>query len=155
MSVLLTILNFMSYLIAVMCIVCVYIICRVLYETHQHIKRHGFWYLYLDDERELPHHYDRERRWFVCRSSEEAKQMVLKNGIPAFMSLDHDLGGEDTTMKFLHWLAEEYYNDTDKNPAGKLLVIPGYVIHSQNPIGAQNIKSFIESWKKIYNENNK
>ena len=127
---------------------------KIFRESYRYMKKHGFWYLYLDDERELPHHYDRERRWFVCRSSEEAKQMVLKYGIPCFMSLDHDLGGEDTTMKFLHWLAEEYYTDTKNNVGENYLAIPGYVIHSQNPVGAQNIKSYMESWKKSYNNEN-
>ena len=53
------------------------------------------------------------------------------------MDLDHDLGGEDTAMVFLHWLANEYYDAEIE-----------YRVHSQNPNGAQNIVSFMESWKK-------
>lgn len=149
-GILLVILNYMPYVAAAIGLMCVYIIAHLFYDAYKQLNKTGFWHLYLDDERNLPSHYDRERRWYVCRSSEEAKQMVKRYGIPQFMSLDHDLGGDDTTMKFLHWLAEEYFFDQDKNPGGEYLIIPGYVIHSQNPVGAENIKSYMESWKKAY-----
>lgn len=56
------------------------------------------------------------------------------------MSLDHDLGGDDTTMVFLKRLVNEVW-DGKSNP-------PNYQVHSANPIGTQNIISYMESWIK-------
>lgn len=119
--------------------------------VYKDTKRNGFWKLYLDDERNIPNHYCTKSIWYICRSSDDAKQMVLKHGIPKFISFDHDLGGNDTSMVFLKWLANEYYTDEKYNKNLNSLNIPQYVIHSQNPVGAKNIESYIECWKKAYN----
>lgn len=60
------------------------------------------------------------------------------------MDLDHDLGEQDNAMIFLKWLANEY--DMEK--------IPSFAVHSQNPIGRENIVSYMESWlrHKITND---
>lgn len=76
----------------------------------------------------------------VARSTNEACWLVKVNGMPSKMSLDHDLGGDDTTMVFLSWLAYEHWNGTE--------ALPEYVVHSANPIGTQNISSFMESWRR-------
>lgn len=95
-----------------------------------------FWKLYLDDER-----CPSDSGWMIARSSEDAKKLVVDLGMPEKMSLDHDLGGADTTMVFLRWL----YNFSYEN---KINNVPEYVVHSANPIGSKNIVSFMESWKK-------
>ena len=74
----------------------------------------------------------------VARSSLEAMEIIQKYGLPSCMYLDHDLGGEDTTMKFLKMLYEAY-------PDGP---IPEYEIHSNNFVGRKNIESFLNSWEK-------
>ena len=74
----------------------------------------------------------------VARSSLEAMEIIQKLGIPSCMYLDHDLGGEDTTMNFLKMLYEAY-------PDGP---IPKYAVHSSNLVGKKNIESFLNSWKK-------
>lgn len=94
------------------------------------------WNLYLDDERKCP--YESEE-WVVARSSAEALELVAQRGFPALMSLDHDLGGEDTSMRFLRALIETWNEETP---------IPEYQVHSANPVGARNIVSLMESWKK-------
>ena len=97
------------------------------------------WKLYLDDVRdpEIP-------GYTVIRSSIMAIiKTVKRRELPEFMSLDHDLSGDDTTMKFLkelHAIWENMGSDPTK--------IPRYIVHSANPIGAKNIISFMESWKK-------
>lgn len=91
--------------------------------------------LYIDDVRTPP-----TTDFIVVRSSEEAICFIKQNGWPTFMSLDHDLGGEDTTMVFLKRLVNEVWDGTT-NP-------PDYTIHSANPVGSKNIESFMESWKK-------
>lgn len=89
--------------------------------------------LFLDDLRDAPPDFT------VARSTVEALQLV-QNQWPTFMSLDHDLGGDDTTMVFLRRLVNEIWDGTQP--------IPEYVVHSANPVGRLNIISFMESWKK-------
>ena len=94
------------------------------------------WHLYLDDLRDPPP----DREWVVCRSTHQALEVVASRGMPAHMSLDHDLGGNDTSMIFLRRLANDVWDDTSPPP--------DYQVHSANPVGAQNIVSFMESWRK-------
>lgn len=92
--------------------------------------------LFIDDERE-PVGND----WVVARSSFDAAVIVAIGGMPSYISFDHDLGGEDTSMAFLHWM-------------GNICLDAGwnfdfeYTVHSQNPIGRDNIIGFIESFKR-------
>lgn len=92
--------------------------------------------LFIDDER-IPPSDD----YVVVRSSQDAIDYIKINGWPTFISFDHDLGGDDTTMVFLKRLMNEIW-DGKTNP-------PDYQVHSANPIGKLNIQSFMESWKKI------
>lgn len=91
--------------------------------------------LFIDDVRDPP-----EGEWVVVRSSSEALAYVKENGLPAFISFDHDLGGEDTTMVFLRKLVDTVWNGDD--------IPPEYTVHSANPVGSKNIVSFMESWKR-------
>lgn len=92
--------------------------------------------LYLDDIRNPP----TDRDWLVCRSSQEALDRIAEVGMPSFFSFDHDLGEDDTTMVFLRRLVNEVWDGVS--------VPPDYVIHSANPVGVQNIRSFMDSWRK-------
>ena len=108
------------------------------------------WCLWLDDLRDPPVEEEGggwsfpeggcTQAWTVARTSEEALSLCESLGFPAYMSLDHDLGGEDTTMVFLGRLVRELW-DTKSLP-------PDYRVHSANPVGARNIVSFMESWKR-------
>ena len=92
--------------------------------------------LFIDDLRTPP----QDREWVVVRSSAEALAVISERGFPSFISFDHDLGGEDTSMAFLQRLVNEAWNGEDPPP--------DYQIHSANPVGAQNILAFMESWKR-------
>lgn len=96
--------------------------------------------IWLDDQIDDPETPDRHVPiGFVgARSSTEAIFLVNLNGLPEFLDLDHDLGGPDTAMQFLYWLARTF-------PDGP---VPGYRVHSQNPVGALNIEAFMRSWQK-------
>ena len=93
-------------------------------------------YLFIDDERNL----NNLTGYVVLRSSDEAINYIRQNGWPTFMSLDHDLGGEDTVMVFLKRLVNEIWDG--------IMPVPGYIVHSANPEGAKNIVSYMDSWKK-------
>ncbi|NDB36219.1 MAG: hypothetical protein EB023_12990 [Flavobacteriia bacterium] len=94
------------------------------------------WNLYIDDIRFPP----RDRDWLVCRSSQEALDRVTAMGMPQFISFDHDLGEDDTTMVFLRRLVNEVWDGVS--------LPPDYQIHSANPVGAENIRSFMDSWRR-------
>lgn len=90
--------------------------------------------LFLDDLRD-----PQDGNFTIARSTEEALTLA-KESWPTFMSLDHDLGGEDTTMVFLRRLVNEVWDG--------LKQVPEYRVHSANPVGKENIISFMESWKR-------
>ena len=102
--------------------------------------------LFLDDERD-PDYLTDHGSWpeedvkdfVVLRSTEQAKEYVKANGMPEYMALDHDLGGADTTMVFLNWLAHEHWDG--KSP------VPGWSVHSSNPCGVKNIIAFMRTWE--------
>lgn len=94
--------------------------------------------MFVDDER-FPVTDD----WVIVRSSEEAIQYVVKHGIPHEMSLDHDLGCDDTAMKFLHEITDMVLLDGIAFPPDFV-----YNVHSQNPIGAGNIRGLLDQFIK-------
>lgn len=104
--------------------------------------------LFIDDERFPPEAKRPEGNWVVVRSSHEAINYVKNHGAPAFISFDHDLGGSDTSMNFLNWFISMYLDLIDMEIDPKLIKFPKYEIHSQNPVGAEAIRSKIESFKK-------
>lgn len=105
------------------------------------------WILWLDDLRpapkEGPFHtasFFADLPWTIARSTKEALDLVEIQGLPIFMSLDHDLGGEDTVMEFLKALADRW--DGKSRP-------PEFKVHSANPVGRENIIAFMRSWHKV------
>jgi hypothetical protein len=97
------------------------------------------WKLFLDDVRDPT-----EPGYTVIRSSIMAVvKTVERKELPEFMSLDHDLGEDDNTMKFLKELFHIW-----ENMGSDPTQIPKYIVHSANPVGTQNIIAFMESWKK-------
>lgn len=127
-------------------------------------------FLFLDDIREvkdvtwliLP-----DAEWQIVRSFAQFVEFVEKNGVPYFVSFDHDLADEHYRQsmynKDRHYT--QYYTDgTFKEKTGfhcakwlveycldKNLAIPRYVAHSMNPIGRENIQSIMEQGKRIQN----
>lgn len=96
--------------------------------------------LFIDDER-LP----KEDNWIVARSTREAIEIVKKLGFPSEIAFDHDLGGDDTTMKFIWWFIEQHM-------VGEMIIEPfEFSVHSQNPIGSENIKHLLNSFFKELN----
>ena len=89
--------------------------------------------MFLDDERFPPND---GTDWVIVRSSADAIKLVELQGLPAFISFDHDLGGDDTSRKFIYWLIEWMldnkftFKDREFN----------FYVHSQNPIGAKWIR---------------
>ena len=80
--------------------------------------------------------------WVIVRSSEEAIQFMVDKGCPISISFDHDLGGDDTSMKIVKWMIEK---DLDTNHG---FIPEGFTfeVHSENPIGSENIRGLLDSY---------
>lgn len=92
------------------------------------------WKLFIDDERNPV-----GQGWVIARSSEEAIQAVTTAGsLPSEIAFDHDLGGDDTSMRFLTWMSVEVLDGVYTIPHDFV-----WSVHSQNPVGAANIRGFI------------
>lgn len=121
--------------------------------------------LFLDDERipqqvkwvEIP-----LGPWVVVRSYDEFVNTIKQLGLPEHISFDHDLsfehyplahpnGGlhlkspidydsykEKTGMHCAKWLVEFCLDNR--------LKCPNFTVHSMNPVGARNIRSYLQSF---------
>lgn len=86
--------------------------------------------LFIDDIRTPP-----ANDYVVVRTSEEAIEWLRDNGIPDVISFDHDLGGDDTTIRVIRFIYDLILNEKADFPEGFTCIV-----HSANPVGAENIK---------------
>lgn len=125
-------------------------------------------YLFLDDVRQPTDAANyiypvtdrvmyRKNNWEVVRSYDEFTNWILKNGLPDVISFDHDLedahysfqgdydsqGMERTGYHCAKWLVEFCMHEK--------LPLPEYYVHSMNPVGAENIETYLENYKKYEN----
>jgi hypothetical protein len=121
--------------------------------------------LYLDDERtpisEPPTGYE---PWVVVRNYNDFKAWIDLNGMPDYVSLDHDLAEEhmqDYYKYQFNGIAAINYNDFKEKTGmdcarymiefamNNKVSLPRLVgVHSHNPMGAVNIQSLVNSYKK-------
>lgn len=100
--------------------------------------------LFLDDER-----WPKTSDWIIARSSYQAIKAIELYGMPSEIAFDHDLGHEDTAIRFIWWLIDKVYDNE--------LVIPldfKYTVHSQNPVGAANIKHLMDGFLNDIGQSN-
>ena len=125
--------------------------------------------LFLDDIRLpkdainlIPSHLNQfywEQDWITVKNYSEFKKYIQDNGIPDFISFDHDLadihyqvdfndwefssdqlGVEETGLDCAKWLVD-YCLDNG-------LTLPDFIVHSANPAGRKNIQSYLDNAKK-------
>jgi hypothetical protein len=97
--------------------------------------------MFLDDLRDPP-----EGEWVVVRSTMDAIALC-HDGIPEFISFDHDLGGDDRSVDFIKWMIER-----DLDQPGFIPENFQYNIHSANPVGVQNIRALLDRYLEFRNE---
>lgn len=100
--------------------------------------------IYLDDIRNPVQSYpDSDNNWVIVRNYDEFVNHVTNNGLPEFVSFDHDLGldanVEKTGYDCVKWLVN-YCIDNNKP-------FPDYKVHSMNPIGKENIEKYITNFQ--------
>lgn len=106
------------------------------------------WKLFLDDERFPDQYFDDLGSWTLCRNYTDAKWHVEKFGIPTDMSLDHDLGMDFSGMDFVKWLCDHVMEHDLGSDFAKIK----YQVHSMNPVGRQNMQSYLDNFKKDWIE---
>lgn len=94
--------------------------------------------LFLDDER-YPGKSDL-RKYEIARNFDEAVEIVTTLGWPRYISFDHDLGPGKSGADFAQWLVQYFL---DNEPPIDLF---SYYVHSQNPVGADNICGLMEAF---------
>ena len=121
--------------------------------------------LYLDDQRTpTTNPPDGYNPWNIVRNYDEFKQWIDENGMPDYVSFDHDLGEEHMQDYFKYQangIAAINYNDFKEKTGldcAKYMIqyaidnnvnLPHLVgVHSHNPMGAVNIQSLVNSYKK-------
>lgn len=102
--------------------------------------------LFVDDIRE-PTFVKRWGEYYdtIARTSKQAIDVLEEyyaenSNRQLVIYLDHDLGGDDTTMPVVMWLAEAAF-DGRVNPERV-----SCIIHTQNPVGRENIKMTLKRW---------
>ena len=96
--------------------------------------------LFLDDVRDPGWAFGDD--CLIARNVEEAVAKVCLLGLPHTISFDHDLGkNQPTAMKFMWWLIE-----CDLDGRYDLNNIKNVIIHSANPVGAQNLKALWDGY---------
>lgn len=91
--------------------------------------------LFLDDIRQTPPDYER-----VC-SYQEFTRFILENGLPDVISFDHDLGEGKSGFDCAKFLVDYCL---DQN-----ITFISFQVHSQNPVGRQNIESLLSNFNRI------
>jgi len=103
--------------------------------------------------------------WIIVRNHDEFIKCVEENGVPELVAFDHDLGDEhypgpkdSKNTKDINY--EKFTEKTGYDSAKWLchfcelnnVKFPEYYVHSWNKVGAKNIITYIENYKK-YVEN--
>ena len=71
---------------------------------------------------------------------------IETNGLPEYISFDHDLGLGKSGHDCAKWLIDYCY--TQKFDLNKDIVFPQYQAHSKNPVGKENILGVLSSYKR-------
>ena len=104
--------------------------------------------LFIDDER-FP--VEDGRDWEIARTLEEGAEVLARRGSPSFISVDADIGdGIPTGYDFAKALVDA---DIDGTPVQGISFsfTEGFefYVHSQNPVGAKNIQTYLENYLRI------
>lgn len=98
--------------------------------------------MFIDDERFPPGNPD---DWVICRTMLEVQVVIDHEGMPSFISFDHDLGGDNASgMDIAKWIVESDLNKEISIPDGF-----DFYVHSQNPNGAGNIEGLLRQYLRV------
>lgn len=112
--------------------------------------------MFLDDEREPVAADFQGRPWQIARNYDEFVFFIENQGLPKFISFDHDLGPDEF---HLNEETDAFYSRPAKSgyDCAKWLVgfcmgsnqpLPEFYVHSRNPVGKKNIEAYLENAMK-------
>lgn len=93
--------------------------------------------LYLKDLRPIPGEY------IGVRSYAEFVTYITDSVLPDFIYFDHDLGLEESGNDCAKWLVDYRLDNNFR--------LPKFDVHSQNPVGKENILSLLHNFQKNIN----
>lgn len=124
--------------------------------------------LYLDDQRTPTETIPGYHPWIVVRSYDEFVDYITNHGIPDLISFDHDLADEHIEdyykqlidNGFQHPNYGQYKEKTGLDCASFVVEysqrmktpLKQCCVHSHNPVGATNIQSLINGFKKFMDQ---
>ena len=132
------------------------------FHDHTYHKVMNQYYIFLDDVRsprdvkwvQLP-----LVPWTIIRNYKEFRTTVWNKGIPEFVAYDHDLSDVHYAIPQSDWATnmvktqEKTGYDCAKflcNECMKANVKhPEFVVHSMNPVGADNIRQYIKQFNRL------
>jgi len=101
-----------------------------------------------------------ENEWIIVRDYDSFVNTIKSNGLPEWLSFDHDLGDS----AYIEWLDNTSNNgiinyNNIKEKTGLDCVkwtvdyciennfsFPNYLLHTQNPVGKENMKKYIQNF---------
>jgi hypothetical protein len=128
-------------------------------------------FLFLDDIREPKDAFTYTKQeiflteeWEVVRNFDEFKTHIINNGLPRFISFDHDLADTHYTPEYLwddydkskEWQEKQVHKEKTGYECAIWLVdycidnnlkLPKYYTHSMNPVGRDKINGLLESFE--------
>ena len=110
-----------------------------------------------------------EPDWVIVRDYKQFTQYVLEHGLPVFVSFDHDLGDANLIARNVNEDDSIDYENSDFNSDDEKtgfhcvkwmvelcidrdLKFPDFAVHTQNPIGATNMLSYIQAFRNFTNK---
>lgn len=109
------------------------------------------WKLWLDDQIDDPSCPARHppEGFTGAKTVYEASVLISNLGMPDFMDLDHDLGDDQPNgMGLCRWI-------TSYDLGAPVVTRPiRFRIHSANPVGKANMESILNSFNKVFFEEN-
>lgn len=111
--------------------------------------------LFIDDERDpidvawgtwQERELYRTGDWLIARNWTEVLELVITFGMPNLISFDHDLG--DNTLN--GYEIAKRLCDLIMDAKYELSSDFRFLVHSKNPVGAENIRCYMENFLKAY-----
>lgn len=85
----------------------------------------------------------RAGEWIIVRNWNEVLELVVSLGFPSMISFDHDLGENEKTGYVIAQKLGDMILDGAELPVGFQ-----YRVHSKNPVGAENIRKYMDNFLK-------
>lgn len=81
--------------------------------------------------------------WLIARNWNEVLEIVVSLGMPSVISFDHDLGEDQKTGYDIAQKLCDMVMDGAELPENFY-----FMVHSKNPVGAENIRQYMNSFLK-------